>query len=57
MTHLMACPAAAVAPGASPREQRLTVYPGVGHDSWTRTYALGAPIRDDIYAWLLRFSR
>jgi len=57
MTHLMACPAASVAGGASPREQRLTVYPGVGHDSWTRTYALGAPIRDDIYAWLLRFSR
>lgn len=57
MTHLMACRAASAAPGASPREQRLTVYPGVGHDSWTRTYALGAPLRDDIYAWLLRFSR
>jgi predicted peptidase len=57
MTHLMACPAASVSGGAIAREQRLTVYPGVGHDSWTRTYALGGPTRDDIYAWLLRFSR
>lgn len=27
---------------------RLTTYPGVGHDSWTRTYA-----NPELYAWLL----
>lgn len=27
---------------------RLTTYPGVGHDSWTQTYA-----RPDVYEWLL----
>ena len=30
---------------------RLTIYPGVGHDSWTMTYDLSAG--HDIYAWLL----
>jgi predicted peptidase len=30
----------------------LTLYPGVGHDSWTRTYD-----NPEIYAWLLRHSR
>ncbi len=32
----------------------LTVYPGVDHDSWTRTYDLSAG--NDIYDWLLGFS-
>jgi predicted peptidase len=30
----------------------LTLYPGVGHDSWTRAYD-----NPDIYTWLLRHSR
>lgn len=30
----------------------LTVYPGVGHDSWTRTYN-----NDKLYEWLLSHSR
>jgi predicted peptidase len=33
----------------------LTVYPGVDHDSWTRTYDLSAG--NDVYAWLLGFTR
>lgn len=42
---LAACtPAPAVTP-------RLTIYPGVGHDSWSRTYDGSAG--HDIYAWLL----
>lgn len=32
----------------------LTVYPGVDHDSWTRTYDLSAG--NDIYDWMLGFS-
>jgi dienelactone hydrolase len=32
-------------------DARLTIYPGVGHDSWSRTYDLEAG--HDIYAWLL----
>lgn len=48
LTNLAACP-------APPRKDpRLTVYPGVGHDSWTRTYDLGAG--HDIYEWMLGFS-
>ena len=31
---------------------RLTIYPGVGHDSYTRTYA-----NPEIYQWLLNHSR
>lgn len=31
---------------------RITVYEGVGHDSWTQTYA-----RDDVYEWLLAHRR
>ena len=34
-----------------PADLRLTVYPGVGHDSWDRTYDLSAG--HDIYSWLL----
>jgi hypothetical protein len=37
------------------RDVKLTVYPGVDHDSWTRTYDLSAG--HDVYEWLLRFSR
>ena len=36
-------------------DARLTIYPGVGHDSWTRTYDLSAG--HDIYAWLLTHQR
>ena len=36
-------------------DARLTVYPGVGHDSWTRTYNLSAG--HDIYAWMLTHRR
>jgi len=48
-TSLMACP--------SPprRELQVNIYPGVGHDSWTRTYDLSAG--HDIYAWLLTQRR
>lgn len=34
------------------RDTALTVYPGIGHDSWTRTYDLSAG--NDIYAWMLQ---
>ena len=34
------------------RAVKLTVYPDVGHDSWTRTYA-----DPSVYAWLLRQRR
>ena len=32
-------------------DARLTLYSGVGHDSWTQTYTLSAGF--DIYSWLL----
>ncbi|MFO0562603.1 MAG: PHB depolymerase family esterase [Polyangiales bacterium] len=49
MNSLIACP--------SPprRDARLTMYPGVGHDSWSRTYDLSAG--HDIYSWLLTQRR
>jgi predicted peptidase len=34
---------------------RLTIYPGVGHDSWTRTY--DGTAGHDIYAWMLQYHR
>jgi hypothetical protein len=34
---------------------KYTVYPGVGHDSWTRTYDLSAG--NDIYSWMLKYSK
>jgi predicted peptidase len=37
-----------------PVDARLTVYPGVGHDSWDRTYDLSAG--HDVYAWLLTYQ-
>lgn len=33
----------------------LVIYPGVGHDSWTRTYDGSAG--HDVYAWLLEHTR
>lgn len=44
---LLACP--------SRRDARLTLYPDVGHDSWTRTYDGSAG--HDVYAWMLSMSR
>jgi predicted peptidase len=35
----------------APLETRMTLYPGVDHNSWDRTYDLSAG--HDIYAWLL----
>ncbi len=37
------------------REAKKTIYPGVGHNSWSQTYSLSAG--HDIYAWLLGFTR
>ncbi|HET6279538.1 MAG TPA: hypothetical protein VFH73_01175 [Polyangia bacterium] len=48
LARLTACP--------QPRKDvKYTVYPGGGHDVWTRTYDLSAG--NDVYAWLLGFSR
>jgi predicted esterase len=44
LTNLMSCD-----PPAD--DIRMTIYPDVGHDSWTRTYNLSAG--HDIYAWML----
>lgn len=35
-------------------EAKLTLYPGVGHNSWNMTYNLKAG--HDIYAWLLKYT-
>jgi predicted peptidase len=49
MNALQECP-------SPPRQDvALTVYPGIQHDSWSRTYDLSAG--HDIYEWLLRYSR
>ncbi len=40
---------------APPVAAKLTIYPGVGHDSWTRTYDGSAG--HDIYTWLLQYHR
>jgi dienelactone hydrolase len=45
MNNLIACPR------PPRRDAKLTIYPGVGHDSWSRTYDLSAG--HDVYAWLL----
>jgi predicted esterase len=37
-------------------DAKLTVYPGVGHDSWTMTYNLSNPA-NDLYAWLLTHTK
>jgi hypothetical protein len=49
MNALIACPM------PPRRDARLTIYPGVGHDSWTQTYDLSAG--HDIYTWMLGQSR
>jgi predicted peptidase len=36
-------------------EPKLTIYPGVGHDSWTRSY--DGTAGHDIYQWLLQYHR
>jgi predicted peptidase len=45
---------------------KLTLYPGVGHDSWTKTYdgtGMGKedpaydPFSMDIYSWMLQYSK
>jgi predicted peptidase len=48
LTQLGACNPKAV-------DAKLTVYPGVGHDSWTQTYDLSSG--NDVYAWLLSHSK
>lgn len=52
-------PAGTIAPiealAECPAAAELTVYPGVGHDSWTRTVDLSAG--HDIYEWLLGHTR
>ncbi len=35
-------------------DAELTLYPGVGHDAWDRTYDLSAG--HDIYAWMLQYT-
>jgi predicted peptidase len=48
MPNFNACP--------QPRKDvQYTIYPGVTHDSWSRTYDLSAG--NDIYAWFLKFGR
>jgi poly(3-hydroxybutyrate) depolymerase len=52
----------------NPKHQaKITVYPGVGHDCWTRTYSLSgmndatdanfAPYDINLYDWFLQFKR
>lgn len=48
--NLMECTAPAAV------DAKLTVYPGVGHDSWSMTYAVTNPA-NDLYAWLLTHSK
>lgn len=38
-----------------PLDAKLTLYPGVAHDSWTRTYDLSAG--NDVYGWLLSHTK
>lgn len=38
-----------------PENILMTIYPGVGHNSWTRTYDLSAG--HDIYQWMLKHQR
>ncbi len=39
----------------APIDTSMVIYPGVGHDSWTRTYDMNHPDSEghDIYQWLL----
>lgn len=42
-------------PSPPRKEVKKTIYPGVGHNSWSRTYDLSAG--HDIYAWLMSKRR
>lgn len=44
----------ACTPAGSP-DPKMTIYPGVAHDSWTRTYDGSAG--HDIYEWLLQYHK
>ncbi len=48
MPNFIACP-------APRRDARYTVYPGVDHDSWSRTYDGSAG--HDVYSWMLGIKR
>ena len=48
MTNLAGC-------GVSPDARKLTVYPGLYHDGWDQAYS--GSLGDDIYTWMLAFSR
>jgi len=37
---------------AGVQEVKLTIYPGIGHDSWTQTYE-----NPRLYEWLLKHKR
>lgn len=45
----------AVCPGVSPERAKLTVYDGLYHDGWDEAYS--GSRGDDIYSWMLGFSR
>jgi hypothetical protein len=49
MPQFIACP------NPPRKDLRYTVYPGIGHDSWTRSYTLSAG--HDIYNWMLGFKK
>jgi hypothetical protein len=49
MTNVQACP------GVSPDRAKLTIYPGLYHDGWDQAYS--GSLGDDIYTWMLGFSR
>lgn len=48
INNLLACS------NPAPIDTRMVIYPGVGHDSWTRTYNLSAG--HDIYDWFLDYK-
>jgi hypothetical protein len=49
MASLAACP------GVTPDRAKETVYPGLYHDGWDQAYS--GSLGDDIYTWMLGFSR
>jgi len=49
VTNLRNCP------GVPADRARLTVYPGLAHDGWDQAYS--GSLGDDIYTWMLAFSR
>lgn len=51
----LVAPAGTIEPMAALPADRTTIYPGVGHDAWTRTLDLSAG--HDIYRWLLEHRR